>query len=77
MVQNREIDFEYMLTGEIIADYFTIPLQGNLFRNMRDQIQRIDANHLELYKRQYDEAMKTKAARPLKQYNLRKSLSYK
>jgi len=38
-VQNGEIDIEYMPTGEMIADYFTIPQQGSLFRKVRDQIQ--------------------------------------
>ena len=61
----------------MIADHFTKPLQSNLFQKMRDQIQGIDANHLELYKQQYDEAMKTKAAHLLKQYNLWKNPSNK
>ena len=55
-----------MPTGEMIADYFTKPLQGNLFQKMRDQIQGIDMNHLQLYKKQYDESMATKAASILK-----------
>ena len=69
-VQNGEINIEYMPTGETIADYFTKLLQDNLFRKMRDQIQGIDMNHVQLYKRQYDEAMATKAASLLKQYNM-------
>ena len=66
-VQNREIDIEYMPTSEMIAYYFTKPLQGNLFfRKIRDQMQGIDMNHLQLYKRHYDEAMATKAESLLK-----------
>ena len=66
-VQKGEIDIEYMPTGKMIADYFTKPLQGNLFRKMIDQIQGIDTNHLQLYKQQYDEAMSAKASSLLKQ----------
>ena len=61
-VQNREIDIGYMPTGEMIADYFTKPQQGSLFRKMRDQIQAIDMNDVKLYKQQYNEAMATRAA---------------
>ena len=66
-VQNKKINIEYMPTGEMIADYFTKPLQGNLFQKMRDQIQGIDMNHLQLYKQQYDEFMAAKAASLFKQ----------
>ena len=69
-VQNREIDIEYIPTCEMIADYFTKSLQGSLFQKMRDQIQGINMNHLQLYKRQYDEVMATKAAHLLKKYNM-------
>ena len=67
-VKKGEVDIEYMPTGEMIADYFTKPLQGALFRKMRDQIQGIDMNDLQLYKQQYNEAMDAKKARLLKQY---------
>ena len=69
-VQNGEIDNKYIPTGKMIADYFTKLLQGNLFQKMRNQIQGINVNHLWLYIQQYDEAMDTKAAHLLKQYNL-------
>ena len=74
-VQNGEIDIKYMPTGKMIADYFTKPLQDNLFKKMRDQIQGIDMNRLQLYKQQYDEAMATKASSLLKQYNMWKNPS--
>ena len=64
-----------MPTGEMIADYFTKPLQGNLFQKKKDRIQGIDMNHLQLYKQQSDEAMATKAASLLKQYNMWKNPS--
>ena len=67
-VQNGEIVIEYMQMGKMIADYFTKPLQDNLFRKMRDRIEGIDMNHLQFYKQKYDEVMATKAASILKQY---------
>ena len=76
-VQNGEVDIKYMPIGEMIADYFTKPLQGALFQKMRDQIQGIDINDLQLYKRQYNEAIATKKAYLLKQYNLWKNPSNK
>ena len=74
-VQNGEIDIEYMPPGKMIVDYFTKPLQSNLFRKMRDWIQGIDMNHLQLYRQQYDEAVATKETSILKQYNTWKSPS--
>ena len=76
-IKNGEVDIKYMPTGEMIADYFTKPLQGALFRKMRDQIQGIDMNNLHVYKRQYDEAITAKKAHLLKQYNLWKNPSNK
>ena len=72
-VRNGEVDIEYMPTGEMIADYFTKPLQGSLFRKMRDQIQGIDMNDLQLYKQQYIKAIAAKKARLQKQYDLWKN----
>ena len=57
----------------MLADYFTKPLQGALFRKMRDQIQGIDMNDLQLYKQQYNEAIAAKKAHLLKQYNMWKN----
>ena len=76
-IKNGEVDIKYMPTSKMIADYFTKPLQGALFRKTRDQIQGIDMNHLQLYKQQYDEAIWAKKAHLLKQYNLRKNPSHK
>lgn len=59
----------------MIADYYTKPLQGNLFRKMRDLIQGIDINDIDLYKHQYNEAIAAKKAHLLKQYNMWKSSS--
>ena len=45
-IKNGEVDINYMPTTEMVADYFTKPLQGALFRKTRDQIQGIDMNDL-------------------------------
>jgi hypothetical protein len=37
-VENRELSIEYCPTGEMIADFFTKPLQGTPFRMFRDWI---------------------------------------
>ena len=37
-VKSNEIKIEYMATGEMLADILTKPLQGNLFRKLRDQL---------------------------------------
>jgi hypothetical protein len=37
-VENRELSIEYCPTGEMIADFFTKPLQGTPFRTFRDWI---------------------------------------
>ena len=37
-VSKKEVRLEYCPTGEMIADYFTKPLQGSAFRRMRDAI---------------------------------------
>ena len=37
-VDQKEIILEYLPSGEMLADYFTKPLQGKLFRTMRAKI---------------------------------------
>jgi hypothetical protein len=41
-VANKELTIEYCPTEEMIADFFTKPLQGSLFRRLRDVIMNID-----------------------------------
>jgi hypothetical protein len=36
-VRNEEVSLVWCLTGDMIGDYATKPLQGALFRNFRDQ----------------------------------------
>ena len=40
------------------AGYFAKPLQGMLFRKLRDAIMGISQNDLEIYQRNFDEATK-------------------
>jgi hypothetical protein len=37
-IRNKELSVEYCPTGEMIADYFTKPLQGKLFHKFRKLI---------------------------------------
>jgi hypothetical protein len=37
-VNSNEISIEYMPTGEMLADILTKPLQGELFRRLRDRL---------------------------------------
>ena len=41
-VSSKEISVAYCPTTEMVADYFTKPLQGSLFIKFRDLIQGID-----------------------------------
>ena len=38
MVKNGEVSVVWCPTGDMIGDYMTKPLQGDMFRNFRDQI---------------------------------------
>jgi hypothetical protein len=35
---HKEINIEYMPTGEMLADILTKPLQGALFKKLRNQL---------------------------------------
>ena len=37
-VKSNEIKVEYMATGQMLADILTKPLQGNLFKRLRNQL---------------------------------------
>ena len=37
-VNNNEIKLEYLETGDMLADISTKPLQGELFRKLRDRL---------------------------------------
>jgi hypothetical protein len=41
-VQSKELRIEYCPTGDMLADFFTKPLQGSLFQKFRNQVMNID-----------------------------------
>jgi hypothetical protein len=41
-IASKEVKVEYCPTGDMVADYFTKPLQGTLFHKFRDFIMNID-----------------------------------
>ena len=41
-VAAKEVAVEYCPTGEMLADFYTKPLQGSLFKKFRDQIMNLD-----------------------------------
>lgn len=44
-VDSKEIRIEYCPTGEMVADFFTKPLQGKQFFKLRDLVMNIDPNN--------------------------------
>jgi hypothetical protein len=40
----RDVKIEYCPTEQMVADYFTKPLQGSLFKRLRDVIVNIDSS---------------------------------
>lgn len=49
-----EVTIKYCLTKEIVADFFTKPLAGVLFKRFRNFIQGIDQDDMPKYKRAFD-----------------------
>ena len=49
-IKQKEIQVKHCPTGEMIADYFTKPLQGSLFRKFRNMILGVDENNYDQYK---------------------------
>lgn len=45
LVTKKLIKIQYCGTGDMLADYFTKPLQGKLFQRMRDHIMNIDPSN--------------------------------
>ena len=58
-IEQKEIRVEYCPTGEMIADYFTKPLQGSLFRKFRNMILGIMEDDIGVYKENYRQALVT------------------
>jgi hypothetical protein len=43
-IAKQELTVEYCPTKEMLADFFTKPLQGSLFRALRDQVMNFDSS---------------------------------
>jgi hypothetical protein len=56
-IKKGELSVEYCPTLDMIADYFTKPLQGSLFRKLRDLIMGVIPADFETYKKQYKEVL--------------------
>ena len=54
-IMKGELSVKYCPTLDMIADYFTKPLQGSLFRKLRDLVMGIIPADFEMYKRRYRE----------------------
>lgn len=57
-IKNKEIKVMYCPTEEMIADFFTKPVQGKLFIKFRNAILGIDEADYEIYQRNFDEVLK-------------------
>ena len=55
-VKSGKVDIEYCPTEDMVADFFTKPLQGSLFRRHRNTIQGITEEEFESYKESYAKA---------------------
>ena len=60
-VKNGEVTIEYCPTGDMIADFFTKPLQGSLFRKFRNLIMGVSEADTSEYKQAYYEAKAKRA----------------
>ena len=54
-IKKGELSVQYCPTLDMIADYFTKPLQGSLFRKLRDLVMGIIPANFASYKRRYEE----------------------
>jgi hypothetical protein len=52
-IKKGELSVKYCPTSDMIADYFTKPLQDSLFRKLRDLVLGIMPANFEEYKRRY------------------------
>jgi hypothetical protein len=56
-INSKEIRVQHCPTKEMIADYFTKPVQGGLFRKFRDMILGIKQSDNQHYKHEYNKAI--------------------
>ena len=56
-IKNNDFKVVYCPTEEMIADYFSKPLQGALFHKFRDLIQGINPTDIDMYKKYYNDVL--------------------
>ena len=59
-VKKGEVTIEYCPTGDMIGDYFTKPLQGSLFKRLRNLVMGVSEADFLAYKRAYQQAKANK-----------------
>jgi len=59
-VKKGEITIDYCPTEDMLADYFTKPLQGSLFRRLRNTIMGVTDSEYLQYKTEFEEAKRTR-----------------
>ena len=52
-VKGKEVKIVYCPTKEMVADFYTKPLQGTLFRTHRNAILGIDESNMPIYMNEY------------------------
>jgi hypothetical protein len=57
-IEKKHIKVKYCPTEEMIADFYTKPLQGALFYKFRNAVLGINPDNFEEYKRNYYEILK-------------------
>ena len=48
-VDSQELKIEYLPTEDMVADFFTKPLQGDIFKKLRDSILGIESSDIYAY----------------------------
>ena len=59
-IKKGEISVDYCPTEDMLADYFTKPLQGSLFRRLRNAAMGVTDSEYLQYKTTYEEAKRTR-----------------
>ena len=59
-VKKGEITIDYCPTEDVLADYFTKPLQGSLFPRLRNAVIGVTDSEYLQYKTEFEEAKRTR-----------------
>ena len=60
-VKNNEMKILYCPTKEMVADFYTKPLQGTLFKIQRNAIQEVNEKDMPLYMNEHAEFIKSRS----------------